>query len=199
MKWTDCESAWKRQPVAVATAAEIRALEESFESKRRQMERTRLVRAVIDGSMPLLVCAGLALAFFIRGSGGWPALLAIAFILVGSGVAWLACRRARQQAPGPDASLRVKVEADIGQLQRERRRLLTMRSTVFGPVIAVVLLIPFLIFIASDRKGDWFAVAFSVYYAATLVAGWILNRREVRSRIDPRLDELEKLRQALST
>jgi len=199
MKWIDCEAAWKRQPVAKAGAAEVEALERSFESKRRQMSQARFVRAVIEGSMAPLVCLAIGVAWWIRGRGGWPTLFAVALILIGSGAAWFLCRRARRPGPSADAPLLAKVRADIDELQRERGRLLTLRSSAYGPVIAVVLLIPFILYIASDRRADSFAVAFSLYYSVTLVAGWLLNRREVRARIDPRLDELEKLRQALAT
>jgi hypothetical protein len=198
MNWSDCEAAWKRQPVAPASAAEIEALEAGFEAKRRQMEQARFARAVLEGSMGPLVCVGIGALWWLTGHGGWPSVFAIALILVGFGATWFLCRRARQRGPGADAPLLAKVDADIASLQRERRRLLTMRSSVYGPVIAVVLLIPFVLFIATHRGGDTFAVAFSIYYAAMLLIGWLLNRREVRARIDPRLDELEQLRQALA-
>jgi hypothetical protein len=198
MNWSDCEAAWKRQPVTLASAAEVRALEANFEAKRRQMAAARFARAVIEGSMGPLVCLAIGAFWLFTGRGGWPAVFAVALILTGFGATWFLGRRARQPPPAADAPLLTRVDADIASLERERRRLLTMRSSVYGPVIAVVLMIPFVLFLLSDRRAESFAVAFSIYYAATLVGGWLLNRREVRTRIDPRLDELEKLRLALA-
>jgi hypothetical protein len=198
MNWSDCESAWKRQPVAPASPAEIRSLESGFETKRRQMASARLLRSVIEVSMGPIVCIGIAGMWWFTGRGGWPTIAAILLIHGGFGAFWFACRRSRAQEASADAPLLVKVDSDIARLQRERRRLLTMRSSVYGTVIAAALLIPFVLWLAHDRSRDSFAVAFSIYYSATLVIGWLLNRREVRTRIDPRLDELEKLRQALA-
>ncbi|HUJ27009.1 MAG TPA: hypothetical protein VLW85_13375 [Myxococcales bacterium] len=196
MKWTDCEDAWRRQPAGAATAAEIAALQAGFEATSRQLARRRRLRAAIEMSMGPLVSIAIACRWLFTGRGGLATLVAILLILGGFTASWLMCRRSRQ-APSQDAPLLVKVEADIAGLESDRRLLVTMRTSVYGAVIAVVLLVPFVIYIAIDRRADSFAVAFSIYFSATLIAGWLLNRREVRRRIDPRLDELEKLREAL--
>jgi hypothetical protein len=195
MTWADCENAWKRQGVQPAGAAELAALEAGFESERRKLARARFVRRVVEGSMGPVVCLGLVAAWWITGRGGWPTLAAVLLILGGFAAVWFASSRRRRSLPGPEAPLLVKVEADIADLQRQRRQLLTMRTWHFGPVYAALLLIPFVL---ALKSGAQFAVAFAIYYAAMTLLCWAHNRVEVRRRIDPRLDELEKLRDGLA-
>jgi hypothetical protein len=194
MNWHDCEAAWKRQTVPAASPQEVAALEASFGQKRRQMARARFVRHVIEGSMGPLVCIGLGLSWWITGRGGWPMVFAMLLILVGFGVYWLAFTRRPRSEPGLDAPLLTRVDADIADLQRRRRALLTMRSWTFAPVYAAALLVPFVLLV---RKHD-FAIGFSLYYAAVTLLAWAHNRFEVRRHLDPRLDELEQLRQGLA-
>ena len=199
MKWADCEAAWKRQEVPPTSEADVAALEASFESKRRQMASARFVRKLIEGSTGPIVCVGLAIAWWIRGRGGWPTAFAILLIISGFGLSWLSCARSRRSRPGADAPLLVKLDADIAELQRERRRLLTMRTWYFGPVYAAILIIPFVLLL-KHHAGDnaWFAIDFALYYAAISLLSWAHNRREVRRRLDPYLDELEKLRHGVA-
>jgi hypothetical protein len=195
MNWADCETAWKRQQVPEASAAEVASLEAGFETERRKMARVRLVRCIVEGSMGPVVCIGIGLAWWITGKGGWPTLAAIGLILGGFAAVWLLGRR-RSAQPGPGAPLLDKVEADISDMQAQRRRLLTMRTWHFGPVYATVLLVPF-VWVLKSRVTS-FPVAFAIYYAALMLLSWAHNRIEVRRRIDPRLDDLEKLRAALA-
>lgn len=200
MNWTDCAAAWKRQEVPAASAAEVAALEASFESRRRQMASARRVRNLIEGSAGPVVALCLAILWWTTGRSGWATALAILLILAGStavfGAAWLGRIRARRSRPGADAPLLIRVDTDIADLQRERRQLLTMRTWSFAPVYAAVLLIPF-VFILK-RYGVSFPIAFSGYYAAVVLLASVHNRREVRKRLDPRLDELERLRRGLA-
>jgi hypothetical protein len=195
MNWADCENAWKRQGVQPAGAAELAALEAGFESERRKMARARFVRRVVEGSMGPIVCLGLGAAWWITGRGGLATLAAVLLILGGFAAVWFADSRCRRSAPGPEAPLLVKVEADIADLQRQRRRLLTMRTWHFGPVYAALLLVPFVL---ALKSGAQFAVAFAIYYAAMTLLSWAHNRLEVRRRLDPRLDDLEKLHDGLA-
>jgi hypothetical protein len=201
MDWTDCAGAWTRQDVPAASAAELAALEAGFERRRQALASARLVRLLVEGSMGPLVALGLAIGGWITGRSGWPLAAAILLILGGfavtSGACWLSARRARRAQAGPDAPLLAQVEADLADLQRRRRGLLTMRTWHYGPVYAAALLIPFMLALRGPGGAGWFPVAFSCYFSAVLLLSWMHNRREVRRRIDPRLDELERLRRGL--
>ena len=153
MKWADCEAAWKRQEAAVPTAAQLAALEAGFETMRRQRAHERFVRAVVEAGTPLVVCIGIAAAYWIRGRGGWPTLVAILLILLGLAASWFAYARSRRSRPGADAPLLVKLDADIEDLRRERGRLLTLRTWYYGPVYAAALLVPFVL-VLRMHAGD---------------------------------------------
>lgn len=194
MKWSDCEALWVRQEVPAGAAAEIAALEATFEARRQRAAAARLVRDVLEGSAGPLVCVGFALLWWRTGSSGWPIALAILLVLGVSTLVFRARLRARRGRPGAEAPLLTKVEADIAELRRERRQLLTMRTWYLGPVFAAILLVPALLSLRLLAWGPWFSAGF---YLVVSALAWVVNRREVRRRIDPRLDELERLQRGL--
>lgn len=195
MRWSDCEAAWTRQALPAGSAAETAALAARFETTRERLAAARLVRDVLEGSAGPAVCLGFGILLLRTGRHGGPIALAILLVLAVSALSVRARRRARRARPGAEAPLLTKLEADIAALRRERRQLLTLQTWHLGPVLAALLLVPALLALRLVPFGPWFAPSL---YLVLLALAWVLNRREVRRQIDPRLDELARLRQALA-
>lgn len=197
MNWNDYEAIWKRQPLPVGETANLAELRATFETKRRKMAVTLLVRDLIE----LLACAFVLWAQ-IRywkkiGPTGWPMSIAILMILFVAGIFIRERLRARRSRLGADASLLAKVEADLAEQRHQRHLLLRVWAWYIAPC-AVAILIHKSVLLSHAGERDPRSFVISVIFTAALCwLVWALNRRAVRRRIEPRIAELEKLHRDL--
>lgn len=205
MNFNDYEALWKRQELPVGKIAPIDSLKHTFEAKRRKQAATLFIRDLLEGVTGLFVSGTFAYVWWHIGRKGWPLVFAIALILGVSGVFARERFRAHRIRLGAEAPLLAKVEADIAELRRQRRLLLHVWFWYLTPIAAAMVAVFFTVarllppdFIVALRKSPA-ALAWILGYFALIVplCFWgviAINRRAVRKQIEPRLDELEKLR-----
>ena len=113
MNLNDYESAWKRQELPVGANADLKSLQETFETKRRKLAATLMARDCLEATTGILVSGLLAYFWWHFGKEGWPMAFAIALILGVSGFFVRERLRAHSLRLGTEAPLLAKIEADI--------------------------------------------------------------------------------------
>ncbi len=208
MNWNDYEGLWKRQELPLGAAADLPALRATFEAKRRKLAKTLFARDLLEGSAGLLVSGVFGYTWWHIGKEGWPIALAIGLIL---GVSAFFAReriRAHRNRLGPGVPLLARLEAEIAELQHQRQLLLHVWSWYLAPCVGAMAIIFFTVIrILRQTQPDFFpalwahpaALAWIFLYFALVLPGcywgiWAMNRRAVRRQIEPRLEELSKLR-----
>ncbi len=197
MNWNDYEAIWKRQPLPVGETADLAELRATFETKRRKMAATLLVRDLIE----LLACGFVVWAYIHYwkkvGPTGWPMGIAILMILFVAGAFIRERLRVRRNRLGADVSLFAKVEADLAELRHQRHLLLRVWAWYLAPcVVAIAIHMSVILSHARERNPGAFVIAV-ILVAAVCWLAWALNRRAVRRQIEPRIAELEKLHRDL--
>ena len=197
MKLSDYEAAWKRQPLPRGVDADLGELKQNFERNRRKMAATLLVR---DWS-ELLACAVMVVVYakywWSVGRDGWPMGFSILMILVVAGMFLRERRRSRSNRVGADAPLLRKISADLEELRYQRRLLQRVWLWYLAPC-AIAMLIHGSVIVRRTEPWDPLRqptslVLIVVFIALVCGVAWIINRRAVRLRIEPRIAELEKL------
>jgi hypothetical protein len=203
MNWNDYEAVWKRQELPVGADADLKNLRETFETKRRKLAATLLVRDWTETSACVVVLAFYAWFWRSIGPSGWPMAVAMLLILGVAGVFLGERRRARRTRLGADAPLLAKIEADLAELRHQRRLLLNVWAWYLAPCAGAMLIH---VGVMIHRSKPWqatreplFLLGFGLCFALFLWFAWAINRRAVRKQIDPRLAELEKLRRDILT
>jgi hypothetical protein len=202
MNWNDYEAVWKRQELPVGFAADVTSLRESFDAKSRKMAGALFARDLLESGIGLMLCVGLLFLWWTSGRAGWPYGLSALLIFVVSGRFIRERLRARKAKVRADASLLAKVEADIVELRHQRHLLKTARTWFLAPVFAVYMAVSAQMTLHSQSwalaRNPYFRAAhLSIYLLLVLLASWI-NRRAVRTEVDPRIAELEKLKADLT-
>jgi hypothetical protein len=198
MNWNDYEAVWKRQELPVGPDADLAALKETFETKRRKLAATLLIRDWTEISACVVVVAFYAWFWRSIGPSGWPMAIAMLLILGVAGVFLRERRRTRRKRVGADAPLLAKIEADLGELHHQRQLLLNVWAWYLAPCAGAVLI---QVGVMIRRAKPWEAtreplvlLGLGLCLALFLWFAWAINGRAVRKQIEPRLDELEKLR-----
>ena len=198
MNWNDYEAVWKRQELPVGADADLATLRETFETKRRKMAATLVVRDIAEASAGIVVSIAFSLAWWKQGKTGWPIALAIILILGVTGFFIKERIRTHRNRLGPDTSLLTKLEAEIAEMRYQRRLLLTLWSWYLTPCVAATIIVFATIILHAPAwaltSHLLFLGGFIPVFGFLLWGVWALNRRAVRKQIDPRLAELEKLR-----
>jgi len=212
MNLNDYEAIWKRQELPVGPGADLAALRGTFEKKRRKLAATLLIRDFLEVSAGAFVSGVFAYSWWHMGKEGWPMVFAIALILGISGFFVRERFRSHRLRLGPDVPLVAKVEADIAELRHQRHLLLNIWSwylmpcggaiVIGGATVVRVLIIKVQPEFFSALRQHPSALAWIIAYVVSVLplcfwGVWALNRRAVRRQIEPRLEELEKLRQSL--
>jgi hypothetical protein len=213
MNWSDYEAIWKHQELPVGARADLAVLKETFETKRRKLAACLFVRDIAEASAGLFVSGVLAYFWWHMGKEGWPMAFAIALILGVSGFFVRERFRTHRLRMGADAPLLAKVEADIAELRHQRHLLLNLWSWYLAPITGAIVIIGATvvrILIIKTPPGVFLsalwenpaALAWIILYVAIVLplcfwGAWAINRRGVRKGLEPRLQELEKLRQSL--
>lgn len=200
MNWTDWEIVWRRQELPRGEAAEVEEIKRTFEAKRQRLARSVTLRNVSETVAAMIVAAALVLIWWQVGADGWPFGIALAIVAGVAGVFVCDQRRSRRNRVAPDAILRAKVEAEIAELQRQRRLMTRVAVWYLSPVALVVAITLATLYVHQKpwERSPLFVAVFSLVYVSLNIWAWRVNRREVRRRIDPRLAELQKLRQQLT-
>ena len=201
MNWSDYEAAWRRQELPVGIGADLSTLRATFEAKSRTMYGALLVRDLAESGAGLVVVGAYVFFWWQLKAAGWPMAIAIALILGVSGFFVRERLRARRMRLGADAPLLAKVEADIAELRHQRRLLRTVWAWYLAPcAVAIAIQVAVII----HRLPSWdplrepaIFLAFFAFFALVFWFAWHINRRALRKRIQPRLAELEKLRDDL--
>jgi len=197
MNWNDYEAVWKRQEPPIGSRAELPALFASFESRSRRLHGVVMVRDFAEAGAGVFVPCVYAFLWWKLGRDAWPMAIAIALIL---GISALFIRerlRAHRFRLGADAPLLAKVETDIALLRHQRRMVKNLWLWYLGPCAAAI-------FIQSAvfyrREPAWSPLrepavltVFGAFFALLFWFAWEINRRALRKRIEPRLEELEKM------
>ncbi|MDI1249325.1 MAG: hypothetical protein PSV13_10720 [Lacunisphaera sp.] len=201
MNWNDYEAAWKRQELPVGANADLASLRETFETKRRKLAAAIQVRDIAEAGAGLIVAGAYAFFWWQIGRTGWPLGFAIALIL---GVAGFFVRerfRARRLRLGRAAPLLAKVEADMAELRHQCRLVRTVWAWYLAPCAGAIAIQVWVIVRRapawSPVHEPWVLFGFGVFFALMLWFAWVLNRRALRQRLEPRLAELEKLHRDL--
>lgn len=201
MNWNDYEAIWRRQPLPIGVAADVAALQASFDGQSRKMAATLRVSDFAEALAGVAGMIAFAAIWWKMGWSGWP--VGGALVLVAR-VTWVFLgerRRVRQTRLTADAPMVQRVEADIVELQRRRELVQRIWWWYLGPVAAAVGLVVVAFVLraqAWQREGlILFLCAFTPLWLIALCFAWWVNRQALRQRIEPRLAELEKLRSAL--
>ena len=196
MNWNDLKSVWAGQSLLSGPYADIAALRDEFEAKRRRLARVLFWRDVREAAAALVVAG----VFAHMGPVGWPTALAVVLMLGLAGFFVWERFRAHQQKVGADASLVAKLEAEIAELRRQRGLLLNVGTWYLAPCMgaAAIGAATALIHAPKPLAAKLAAGAIMLILLALVSWGvWALNRWAVRKCLDPRLEELEKLHQSL--
>ncbi len=201
MNWSDYEAVWKRQPLPLGNEANLNELLESFEAKRRKLHAALLVRDYSEAGAGVLVSIACAFIWWKMGTAGWPIGIALLLVLGVSGVFVRERVRIKRFRFGADAALLAKVEADLALLRHQRHLLHTIWWWHLGPIFAATLIVHFTLALHSPpwapQRDPIFNGGFVGFYLLLVWLAWWINYRTGRKRLDPRIEELEKLRHSL--
>lgn len=201
MNWNDYEAVWKRQELPLGVAADVVQLKAAFESKSRKLAATLMVRDLLEAGAGLFVSIVLGFLWWKLGATGWPIGLAMALILGISAVFVRQRYRSRKLRLGVDAPLLAKVEADLAELRQQHHLLRTLWWWYLGPVFAAILIVHFTLVFHSapwtPQRDPVFSAGFVGFYAFCIGIAWFFNHRAGRKQLEPRIVELEKLRETL--
>jgi hypothetical protein len=201
MNWNDYEAVWKRQELPIGADADVAKLRQTFETKRRKLAATLLVRDLLESGAGLLACIVCGFLWWKLGPTGWPIGLAMALTLGVSAVFVRERLRSRQLRLGEAAPLLTKVEADLAELRHQRQLLHTIWRWYLGPLLTAILIIHFTLTMHgpawSPQRDPVFNAGFVAFYLFCVGLVWLINYRAGRKQIDPRIAELDKLRRDL--
>jgi hypothetical protein len=201
MNWNDYEAVWKRQELPTGEDADVESVRATLETKGRKLRAVLLLRDFAEAGAGLLVSAGCARIWWDTGRDGWPIALSMALILGISGVFVRERFRARRLRIGADASLLAKVEADIAELRHQCHLVRYLWAWYLAPCFLSIAIVCAVI---VHRAPPWgplhdpvILVGFGAFFALVFWFAWEINRRALRKRLEPRLAELEKLRNSI--
>ena len=211
MNLSDYEAVWKRQELPRGAEADLTELKRTFAAQHRKMERTILLRNLIEGGGGLLASLGFGLLTWRMGITGWSIILGLALIAGVSGVFLHDGWRFRRVRPGPETPLLARLESGIAELRHQRGLITHIGKWYLTTYLAAMLLIGHGLLQHTARTappGMWKSVlttpstlAWVVVLLGTMAGAivwwWLDVQKSIRLRIDPRLAELEKLRRDL--
>jgi hypothetical protein len=199
MNWTELERAWQDAlPRYQAPTWDVGR----FEQQHRRLARTLARRDWLEAGVSFAVAAVFTAVLWPLGPKVGPAWGAVVILVVMGLVFVRERRRARALRPDPGAPLRERIEAEIAELEHQRRLLGSVLWWYILPFLAVVGLLLWGVHAALPgpvtseawlRIGGFSAVCLGL----SGVIVW-LNREAVRRSIEPQLRDLERLRADLA-
>lgn len=200
MNWNELELIWKCQAPAAGTDPEV--LRQTFEARQQRFSRAFFQRDV-KGAVILVAVAGyFAYKGWQSGPAYWPIGVAVALLLGLAAFFLLERLHARRLRLGPDAPLLAKLDADIAELHHQRRLLLNIVTWFLTPMWTAVAIILATCFfnrpaLLHDLSQMFFWAGYVVVCGLINWITWTINWRFARLRVEPRLAELERLRDHL--
>jgi hypothetical protein len=211
MNWNEWEMIWSRQQMPVGAGADLARLKQTFEAQRRKLRRSILIRNISEGATGLALSALVVFISAHAGVGGWRMWTGLALLLGVSLVFVFDFIRAlRSRLPG-DATILAKIDAEIAELRHQRRLLARIGVWYFVPMTASLVLIvsawaarigraipPGMLHDALNTPTIiiWLVSTMAITGAATAWV-WREQVKSIRTRVNPRLEELKKLRDDL--
>jgi hypothetical protein len=199
MNWNDLEIIWRKQELPRGVDADVATLEQTFEAKSRKLAVALMMTDVSEASAGVLGSVAFGFIWWQQKKVGWPIAFAILLILGVTAVFIRERLRTRRNRAEPGTTLLVKLDADIAELRRRRRLVLSMWRWYLAPIAGAIIIVGATI---SMNRPPWdiardpyFLAGFALFFAGTLWFAWVINRRAVQKQIEPRLAELEKLRE----
>ncbi len=202
MNLDDWEFIWKRQPLPVGNSADIEKLRQTFEASHRRLARVLLVRDLTEAGAGVFVTVVFGLIGWHMGRKGWPFVLVVALCLGVTAVFVRERMRARRGRVDPSAPIRVKVESDLAELRHQRRMLAGIVGWYIAPIFLACMIVMATITVqtppGSLQRAPLFMGGMILFMVGVNVGVWALNRNAVRKQLDPRIAELEKLKDAFT-
>lgn len=200
MKPTDLDAVWRRQELPRLAVAGIENLEREYASRSARLRLTLFWRDLREILAGLVLIAVYARAAWARSGPAWPLLLAIALV-AGVTVFFVAERRkASKRRALPERSLEEVLDADISELEHQRRLLLSVGKWYLAPLTASGALYVGSALVESPASLATKLLAASATTAILASAWWWvswLNRTAVRKSIEPDLADLRQKRAIL--
>lgn len=198
MKWSDYEAAWKRQELPKGTNADLAELRDTFEDKSRKLTGILQVRDWSEISACVFGIGFYIWYWRMVGAEGWPMAIAIGFIVFVVVIFLRERSRVRQIRQGAETPLIKKIEANLGELRHQRRLLRNVLWWYILPANGAIITHGIVI---MRQLPDWSIMhttsarfIMGGFIVSLCVFIWWLNQRAIRVQIDPRIIELEKLR-----
>jgi hypothetical protein len=197
MNWDELKSVWSCQQTTERKALNLEALVREFESRRRKQAASLFIRDWTETAAGLFVASVFGWIAWLIGAGAWPIWGAV-LILIGVSAFFVRERlRARRLRLGAEASMLAKIEADLAELHRQRRLLLSVATWYLAPIAVAMVIFVLTISINAPPhtvlREPAFLAGMALFQAVILWLVWLLNRRAVRKQIEPRIVELEQL------
>ena len=202
MNWRDYDAIWKRQPLPIGVDADIAVLRETFERTHRKMAATLQVRDISEALAGVIGSLAFGFIWWQQGAAGWPIVFAILLMLGVSGTFVRERISTRRQTIRGNAPMLDKVIQDLELLHHQRRMFLTMWRWYLAPIFVAIYIVVLTI---SCNRPAWdplhslsFQLGFLVFNGLIFWFIWLINRQAMRKQIEPRIQELEKLRRDLT-
>jgi membrane protein implicated in regulation of membrane protease activity len=179
---------------------DLEALGRTFDAKSRKMAGRlfwRDLREIVAGAFVVAVFSSAALR---KGPKGWPLWVSSALVL-GVTVFFILERfRSRRSRVGPGVPLLAKIESDLAELRHQHRLLMNVGTWYLGPIV-----LSWAIALADSgfhgmSGGLRTPLAMGAYAGSSLLLFWFiwkLNRRAARKNLEPKIAELEAMRDGL--
>ena len=201
MNWNELKSVWRHQEGSVLSDADLASLRQGFEAKHRKMARTLFWRDIREAVAGFVAAGFFAYVGWHRGRSAWPMALAVALILGVAGFFVTERIRSHRMRLGSEATMLAKIEAGIAELRRQRNLLLNVAVWYIAPLFAAwaIVLVTLIVNAPARQKHHPLILICYVIIAVPLMTWGVraLNHRAVRKKIEPRLEELERLRREL--
>lgn len=202
MNWNDYEAVWKRQPFPQGAEADLAGLKAGFETKHRKQAATLLVRDWTEMIAGLVVCLAFGAIWRAHGAAAWPIGISLLLVLAVCGVFAGGRVRALRLRMAANTPLLAKVHADLAELRFQLRLLRTIWWWYLGPILAAVLIVHFTLTglspAWSPQRDPVISAGFVGFYLFCMGLVWWMNRHAIRTQLEPRIAELEKLRADLA-
>jgi hypothetical protein len=202
MNSNNWEDTWRKQEAPHEPVRDIEKLTAKFETQRRRQARALFRRDVIEASAGVFVAILFGHKGWQMGGKGWPIAITVAIALVLAGFFVRERFRARKQRLGPDAPILEKLQADIAELRHQKRLLLNIAYWYLAPIFLSMAIFGVTLAKYAPTPKSRDPVFLTVYWTFVALLNWgiwAINRRAVRKKINPRIEELEKLRMKILT
>jgi hypothetical protein len=208
MSWNDWEAVWRRQEAPVGASNDVAAIKQTFDAKRRKLARTVLLRNAVEGGTGILLTPVMAYITWHYGKAGWPLAISTLILFAVTCVFIVDLIRSRRCRVGPGAPLLVKIDVEITELRHQRRLLSTWWAWYLIPGV-VAIGISF-VTLGKLNYGEAPPGFLKALLTTPLTLAWIIvlvaipsyflcgvwrDLRQAIKNVQPRLDELERLRQ----